>query len=75
MLACIRILVDWLIELYDELQLPAEVLLDGVFHVDRFLSNQEVLKEVSVCFFLGSRKHIHCSLRVASCRIHLICRR
>ncbi|KAL1527428.1 hypothetical protein AB1Y20_016094 [Prymnesium parvum] len=40
-----RILVDWLVELYDELQLPAEILLNGVYHVDRFLSNQAVLKE------------------------------
>lgn len=42
-----RILVDWLIELYDELHLSAEVLLDGVYHVDRFLSSQTVAKDVS----------------------------
>lgn len=44
-----RILVDWLIELYDELLLPAEILLDGVYHVDRFLSSQAVVKEVRQC--------------------------
>ena len=40
-----RILVDWLIELYEELQLPTEVLLHGVHHVDAFLSSQVVQKE------------------------------
>ena len=35
-----RILVDWLVELYEELNLPPESLLDGVYQVDRFLSSQ-----------------------------------
>ena len=34
------ILVKWLVELYDELELPADALLHGIFHVDRFLSLQ-----------------------------------
>jgi len=39
------ILVKWLVELYDELELPADALLHGIFHVDRFLSLQAVPKE------------------------------
>lgn len=35
-----RILVEWLIELYEELRLSAEVLLSAVHHVDRFLSSE-----------------------------------
>jgi hypothetical protein len=35
-----RILVEWLIELYDELRLSAEVLLTAVHQVDRFLSSE-----------------------------------
>lgn len=40
-----RILIDWLVELYEELALQPEVLLASVFHVDRFLSAQLVDKE------------------------------
>jgi len=40
-----RILVEWLIELYEELRLSAEVLLSAVHHVDRFLSSEVVPKE------------------------------
>jgi len=37
--------VDWLYELYDELELPTEVLLQGTHQVDRFLSTQHVAKD------------------------------
>jgi len=40
-----RILVDWLIELYEELALPPHVLFAGVHAVDRFLSVTVVRKE------------------------------
>jgi hypothetical protein len=40
-----RILVEWLIELHDELGLPTEALLHGIHHVDRFLAAQSVRKE------------------------------
>ena len=40
-----RILVDWLVELYEELLMPTEALLAGVYHVDRFLSSNAVKKE------------------------------
>ena len=41
-----KTLIDWLVELYEELPLPTEVLLAGVHHVDRFLSAEVVKKEV-----------------------------
>lgn len=40
-----KILISWLVELFDELELSTEVLLHGVYHVDRFLSSQAVPKE------------------------------
>ena len=40
-----RILVDWLIELFEELQLPSHALLAGVHAVDRYLSAVAVHKE------------------------------
>lgn len=40
-----HILVDWLYELYDELELSTEVLLQGTYHVDRFLSTQHVPRD------------------------------
>ena len=40
-----RILVDWLVELYDELELPVEALLQAVHASDRFLSSHLVPKE------------------------------
>jgi hypothetical protein len=40
-----RILINWLVELYDELELQMETLLQAVFHVDRYLSANAVRKE------------------------------
>lgn len=41
-----RILVDWLVELYDELELPPEALLQAIYQSDRFLTSHPVPKEV-----------------------------
>ena len=40
-----RILINWLVELYDELEMGIDVLLTAVHHVDRFLSCHLVPKE------------------------------
>ena len=40
-----RILINWLVELYDELEMPVDVLLQAVHQVDRFLSTHAVPKE------------------------------
>ena len=50
-----RILVEWLIELYDELSLSAQVLLTGVQHVDRFLSTE--VSPVTICVSIVAYTH------------------